>query len=199
MNAHDRLITHRQLSPYSSPWSLTERIGILLWETVWTVLCSWTPKPLNRWRVLWLRLFGASITGHPFVHQRARIQVPWRITLHHRACLGDAAYAYSLGDIEIMEDATVAQQAYLCTGTHQFDDPNRPLQTGKITVGKSAFVGARAFVLPGVTIGRGAVVGACSLVSRDVPDYAVVCGNPAVVLREAAPPAAKTGARDVQS
>ena len=42
--------------------------------------------------------------------------------MRHRACLGERSVAYSLGTIEIMEGATVAQEAYLCTGTHDFSD-----------------------------------------------------------------------------
>jgi putative colanic acid biosynthesis acetyltransferase WcaF len=171
--------TYAQSSPYASPWTTRERIGLLLWSIAWPLLCGWTPKPLNRWRLLWLRLFGAKVHGQPFVHQRARIAQPWRITLHDRACVGDRANLYSLGEIEIHEDATVAQEVYLCTGTHDFASPNRELQTAKITVGAGAFVCARAFVLPGVTIGARAVVGACAVVTRDVPEGARVAGNPA--------------------
>jgi putative colanic acid biosynthesis acetyltransferase WcaF len=78
-----------------------------------------------------------------------------------------------------MSDATVAQEAYLCTGTHDFSNPARPLQTSKILIGKSAFVGARAFVMPGVTIGEKAIVGACSVVTKDVHANTCVAGNPA--------------------
>ena len=51
--------------------------------------------------------------------------------------------------------------------------------TGHVTVGESAFVGAGATVLPGRTIGIGAIVGAGAVVTADVPDYAIVVGNPA--------------------
>jgi putative colanic acid biosynthesis acetyltransferase WcaF len=173
------LKTHSQSSPYASPWSLRERIGMLLWSIGWPLFCAWTPKPLNAWRLLWLRLFGARLFGKPFVHQRARIAIPWHVTLHDRACVGDRANLYSLGEIEIETDATVAQEAYLCTGTHDFASPNRELQTTKITIGAGAFVCARAFVLPGLTIGAGAIVGACAVVTRDVEAGTIVAGNPA--------------------
>jgi len=174
--------THDQSTPYESPWSLRERLGIMLWSGAWLLLCSWTPKPLNPWRLLVLRAFGGKITGVPFVHSRARIQIPWKLRLAHRACLGDRANAYTLGEISIGEGATIAQEAYLCTGTHDFASPALPLQTTPITIGAEAFVGVRALVLPGVNIGARAVIGAAAVVTKDVPANAIVAGIPAKII-----------------
>ena len=178
------LHTYRQASAFDSPWTREEQVRLLLWEYAWQIFCEWTPKPLNPWRLFVLRVFGATLYGNPFVHQRARIQIPWKLTMHDRAALGDRACAYSLGPIEIGARATVAQEAYLCTGTHDFADPTLPLQTAPIHVGEDAFVGARAFVLPGVTIGARAIVGAMSVVTRDVPPDAVAAGNPARIVKQ---------------
>jgi len=158
---------------------LQQRVRMLVWEYAWLLLCQWTPKPLNPWRLVILRLFGATLHGKPFVHQRARITLPWNLIMHDHACLGDRAHAYSLDKIEIHEGATVAQEAYLCTGTHDFSAPALSLQTAPIIVRARAFVGARAFVLPGVTIGEGAVIGACSVVTRDVVAGCRIAGSPA--------------------
>ena len=119
----------------------------------------------------------------PFVHQRARIQIPWHLTLGDRACLGDRANAYSLGPIEIEEGATIAQEAYLCTGTHDFNDPTIPLQTGRIHIKRNAFIGARAMILPDITIGEKAIVGAQSVVTKNVPPSVTVAGNPAAKIQ----------------
>jgi putative colanic acid biosynthesis acetyltransferase WcaF len=73
----------------------------------------------------------------------------------------------------------VAQEAYLCTASHDFHKPAQPLTVSPIVIEQDAFIGARAFVLPGVSIGRGALVGACSVVTRPVPPHATVAGNPA--------------------
>jgi putative colanic acid biosynthesis acetyltransferase WcaF len=176
-------VNPKQDSPFASPWSTSERVMRVLWEFCWFVFCVWTPKPANPWRLFWLGVFDARIEGTPFVHSRARIGVPWNLTLHDRACLGDRANAYSLGKIEIGARATVAQEAYLCTGSHDFTQSEMPLVTAKITVGEDAFIGARAFVLPGVTIGARSVIGACSVVTRDVPPDVFAAGNPCRVLR----------------
>ena len=131
-----------------------------------------------------LKIFGANISGMPFIHSATRIQIPWNLTMKHRACLGDRSNAYSLGKIEILEGATVAQEAYLCTGTHDFKDPNLQLITKPIRIGKNSFVGARAMILPGVFIGEQVIVGAMSVVSKDVPDHEIVAGNPAKKIGE---------------
>jgi len=163
----------------SSPWSINYRLRLFLWASAWTLFCRWTPKPVNYWRIVVLRLFGACIDSGAFIHQRARIAHPWNLTMGSGACLGDRAHAYSLGTIDIQAGATVAQEAYLCTASHDFNQPTQPLTVAPIVIEPDAFVAARAFVLPGVTIGRGAIVGACSVVSRSVPPHATVAGNPA--------------------
>ena len=176
------LHTYHQAHASASPWPLRRRFALLAWDFAWALTCRWTPKPLNPWRLVVLRLFGTTIHGRPFVHQRARIQQPWNLTLHDGACLGDGANAYSLGRIIVHENATIAQEAYLCTGTHDFTQKHLPLQTAPIVVERGAFVGARAFVLPGITLGAYCLVGAMSVVTRDVPPGARVAGNPARVL-----------------
>ena len=102
--------------------------------------------------------------------------------MQHRACLGEYSNAYSLGKIEILQGATVAQEAYLCTGTHDFENLTMQLITEKIIIGKNSFIGARAMILPGVSIGYQAIVGAMSVVSKDVPDHKIVAGNPAKII-----------------
>ena len=106
--------------------------------------------------------------------------------MKHRACLGERANAYSLGKIDIQEGATIAQEAYLCTGSHDFNDPSLQLITKPITIGKNTFIGARAMILPGVSIGNQAIVGAMSVLSKDVPDHQIVAGNPAKKIGERA-------------
>jgi len=183
MPPEKQIVNLEQKSPYDSPWTWNPRFMRMLWEFCWTMFCIWTPKPLNEWRLFWLRVFDAKIDGTPFVHQRARIEIPWNLTLHDRACLGDRTNVYSLGEIEIGARATVAQEVYLSSATHNFHDPAMPLTVAKITIGEDAFIGARAFVLPGVKVGARAVVGACSVVTKDVPDSVIAAGNPCRVIR----------------
>ncbi|AWM42389.1 putative colanic acid biosynthesis acetyltransferase [Gemmata obscuriglobus] len=168
-----------QATAYASPWSLGVRARLALWGLVWLTLFRPTPKPLSFWRVFLLRAFGATVRGTPFVSQSAVVKMPWLLTLEDRACLGPGSEVYNLDRVTLGARCTVAQHAYLCGGTHDFTHPDLPLIVGTIVIGDDAFVGARAFVLPGVRVGAGAVVGACAVVTKDVEPGTVVAGNPA--------------------
>lgn len=172
----------KQNNPYQSPWPWWVQVVLILWRSSWLLFCRWTPKFLNFWRLTILKFFGAQISGTPFVHSSARITIPWHLNIGHRACIGEFANIYSLGPIEIHEGATIAQETYLCTATHDFKDPNFQLLTSKIIVQKDAFIGVRALVMPGITIGEGAIVGAMSVVTKNIPSNETFAGIPAKVL-----------------
>jgi putative colanic acid biosynthesis acetyltransferase WcaF len=179
--------TKSQRSAYVSPWGFRIRVQIVVWSCVWFFLFRPTPKFFNPWRILLLRLFGCRVRGTPFVAASAVVKMPWNLCLEDRACLGPQSEVYNLAPITLGARCTVAQQAYLCGGTHDLSQPTLPLVVGPIEIGEDAFVGARAFILPGLCLGAGAVVGACAVVTRDVPPWTVVAGNPARVVGERAP------------
>lgn len=103
-------------------------------------------------------------------------------------------------DVVIGDNVTVKSGVYIWDGTRVEDDvfigPNATLTNDSmprskqypdsfsgITLKKGASIGANATILPGVTVGESAMVGAGAVVTKDVPDYAVVVGNPAKIIR----------------
>ena len=152
---------------------------MFLWDYTWDLLCAWTPKPLNPWRLLVLRWWGArgawaairastrenpdSLETHP---ARPRLSRRPRQRVQPRARSRSARGPRS------------RRKFNLCAGTHDFTNPALPLQTAPIHVGEDAFIGVRAVVLPGVTVGAGSVIGAGSIVTRDVPPGVIAAGNP---------------------
>jgi putative colanic acid biosynthesis acetyltransferase WcaF len=183
LSIKNRLRTLAQDSAYSSPWPKKVLVSMALWEAAWLLLCRWTPKPLYRWRSVVAKTFGARIDGKVFIASSAHIKMPWNLTLSERACIGNKVEVYNLAPVSIGRRATIAQEVYICAGTHKFDDPNLPLVVGPVDVGADAFVGARAFLSPGVRVGAGAIIGACSVVTRDIPAWTVAAGNPSRVLK----------------
>ncbi|MCB0339188.1 MAG: acyltransferase [Bdellovibrionales bacterium] len=97
----------------------------------------------------------------------------------------------SLTGIEIGESTLVAAYCYIGPGNHQHGDGNTPLiaapmeKKGGVKIGAHCWIGTRATILDGVTIGNGAIIGAHSLVRDDVPEGAIVAGTPARVIKQA--------------
>lgn len=90
--------------------------------------------------------------------------------------------AMARGGITIEDDAQIAGNVSLLSNNH--DPYDRQILLCKpVLIKKGAWIGANAVILPGVCIGKHAIVGAGSVVTKDVPDYAVVVGNPAKVIR----------------
>lgn len=92
----------------------------------------------------------------------------------NRDCCLDAR-----GPIRIGENVSVSPEVMILTASHRFDDPRFPVETREVIIEDHVWIGSRAVVLPGVTLGRGSVVAAGSVVTRDVPPLTIVAGVPA--------------------
>lgn len=88
----------------------------------------------------------------------------------------------SSGEIYIDDYVQLALGATIAANNHDMYD-RQILILKDVHLCKGAWIGANAIILPGVTVGKNAIVGAGSLVTHDVPDYAVVVGNPARQIR----------------
>jgi maltose O-acetyltransferase len=93
----------------------------------------------------------------------------------NRGCLLDGRG----GTIDIGSDTDIAQESYFWTLQHDPNDPDHGVKGGDIVIGRNVWIGARSSVLPGVTIGDGAVVATGSVVTRDVKEKCIVAGVPA--------------------
>lgn len=165
------------------PYRRSEYVGRVLWSLAWP-LFRLSPRPFFGWRRFLLRLFGARIGRNAHVYPSAVIYLPWNLTLGDEAAIAEWALIYNLGPVSIGSQATISHRAHLCAGTHDYMSPALPLLRLPIEIGPRAWVCADAFVGPGTTVGEGAVVGAASVVTKDVQPWMIVVGNPAKVIRE---------------
>jgi putative colanic acid biosynthesis acetyltransferase WcaF len=99
------------------------------------------------------------------------------------AVVANGAELYNLAPIRIGANSVVSQRSYLCTATHDYTRPDFALYSKAITVGERVWIAACVFIAPGVNVGEGAVVGACSVVTKDVPAWTVCAGNPCRVIK----------------
>jgi putative colanic acid biosynthesis acetyltransferase WcaF len=166
-----------------SSYSIRNRAARQVWNIVWLVLFRPTPRPFHAWRRLLLRTFGATIGEKAHVYAGARIWAPWNLTVGREAGIADGADIYNPGPIAIGEYAVISQDAYLCGASHDYTSWDFPLVCAPIVIGARAWIAARAIVQMGVTIGDGCVVGAGSVVTRDMPAWTVCAGIPCRPIR----------------
>lgn len=164
-------------------FSLRHRLVRVVWSLAWTLLASWTPPPLRRWRCLLLRAFGARLAPTANVYASCRIWYPANLEMGDYACLGPRSIVYSMAPVTLGAYALVSQGAQLCAGTHDVEDAHFQLQTRPIRIGARAWIAADAFVGPGVSVGDGAVLGARGCAMRDLNAWTIYTGNPAAPLR----------------
>ncbi len=166
-----------------SSFSFRHRLVRIVWNFVWFVLASWTPPPMHRWRVFLLRLFGGRVHWTAHVYGSTRVWYPPNLEMAEHACLGPRTSCYCMAPIHIGRNAVVSQDACLCAGSHDINDPNFQLIVKPIVLGAGAWVAADAFVGPGVTIGDRAVIGARGVQFKDAESDGVYIGNPARLVK----------------
>ena len=152
----------------------------LLWEICWLLLFRPTPRwCLNRWRCFLLRLFGAKIGRNVRIQGSARIWMPQNIRIGDNSWIDGNVNLYSVDEITIGDNSVISEGAFLCTATHDTSSPGFQLVTHPIAIGNNIWIAARAIVLPGIVVRDGAVIGAGSVVTKDVALSTTVVGNPA--------------------
>lgn len=166
-----------------SPFSLGEQSKRAVWNAVYWCLFASSPRVCHGWRRFLLRLFGAKVSSTAHIYPRVIIWAPWNLEIGELVGVADDVVLYTQARITLADHVTVSQEAFLCTGSHDYSVPQFPLWTAPITIKQNAWVAARAFIHPGVLVGENAVVGACAVVTRNVPAGAVVAGNPASVVK----------------
>jgi putative colanic acid biosynthesis acetyltransferase WcaF len=171
--------------PYTGPsFSLGNRIRRGLWGLAYWILFRPTPGFCRGWRAGVLRAFGAKMAPGAMVRPSARVWAPWNLEMGEHAAVAEGVIVYNMAPVRIGRKATVSQYSHLCAGTHDFESPNFQLYALPIPVGDEAWVCADCFLAPGVTVGEGAVVGARSVVTKDMPPWTVCAGNPCRPIRE---------------
>lgn len=165
---------------HSTPsFSLKNRMARALWQLIWAIFGRLSPRPAHQWRSFLLQLFGANIGKNVHVYPKAIIWAPWNLEIGDESGIGDNVTLYSQGKISIGKRVVISQGSHICTGTHDYTRYEFPLITKDITIGNFVWIAAEAFVHPGVTIADGAVVGARSVVTRNLEGWTIYSGFPA--------------------
>jgi putative colanic acid biosynthesis acetyltransferase WcaF len=184
-NAAEHIPADAAADPYLRPaFSFRDRLRRLNWNICWALLYRTSPRPLHSWRSFLLRLFGAKMGSNCHFYPRSKVWAPWNLICADQVTAGDGAEIYNPAPVTMGSHAILSQDAYVCTATHDYDDPAFPLIAYATNLGAYAWVCARASVAPGVNVEEGAVLGLGSVATRNMDAWTVYAGVPAVKVKE---------------
>lgn len=177
---------YQDLSKFSLPKNFRGRnsIIVVLWWSIQSTLFAISPQPFFKWRVFLLRIFGAKIGKNVRIRSNVKVTYPWKVKIGNNCWIGDNCNLYSLGEITIGNDVALAHQVYLCTGNHNYSKVTFDILAEPIIIEDEVWLPNDVFVGPGVTIGKGCVVGARSTVLKDLPTGMICFGYPAKPIRK---------------
>lgn len=167
-------------------WSNKKKIMYILY----LALASWFPlsahsEVARKWRLFWAKKVVVKC-GENVNFEKGAAFTP-QLSIGNNSGIGIRSAVH--GPVTIGNDVMMGQEVIIYTSRHNDDRIDIPMrQQGMkdvvpVVIGDDVWIGSRVIILPGVTIGKGCIIGAGAVVTRDVPEYSVVGGVPARVLR----------------
>lgn len=141
-----------------------------------------------------------SVGAHTIIRDGARLEVilrpdmaqaPW-LAIGDHVNIEQGVHIICQGQVTIEDNVSITPYCVIADTDHPYNDPDQPPKIGSrlntcadsfVRIGRGSFIGAHSIILPNVDIGCGCVIGAGAVVTRSVPDYSLVVGAPARVVR----------------
>jgi acetyltransferase-like isoleucine patch superfamily enzyme len=157
----------------------------LTWGAVVSFFINWrnyiynhgiTHVPIHWIRVLYLRSFmGIRVGKGSFIHMG--VFLTGKISIGDHSVIGRKCSL--IGDIEIGNNVSITAETYIFTSSHEVNSPDFRCFYTKVVLEDCVWIGARAMILPGVTIQKGAVLGAASVATKSILPFSICVGSPA--------------------
>jgi maltose O-acetyltransferase len=134
-------------------------------------------------RALACRHLFRTCGQHVNIEQGANFYTGWEIEIGDNSSLGISCMVPF--DLKVGKDVMMGPYVIIIGENHQFTNRDLPMRLQgtevypPVIIEDDVWIGARATILPGIKIGKGAIVGACSVITKDIPPYAIFAGNPA--------------------
>lgn len=140
--------------------------------------------PSHFFRLLMYKLGGLKIGKGSKIHIGARFFYPENITIGKGSIIGDNIFLDGRDNLTIGNHVDIASSVMIYNSEHDINSEDFQAIIAPVKIGDYVFIGPRAIILPGVNIGKGAVIAAGAVVTKDVADFAIVGGVPAQVIGE---------------
>ena len=165
--------------PYKDNIPTKSKLERLIWVIFNNLIFQFLYGPyLNNFRIFILKMFGAKIGKGCKISNSSRIWIPKNLVIKDYVAIGPFTDIYNIANITLGNKVTVSQYSYLCTGTHNYMSFSNELITKKIIVEDLVWIAAGAFIGPGVKIGKGSLIGARSVVTKNCDSFRIYAGNP---------------------
>lgn len=142
--------------------------------------------PSHRFRNAVYRSAGVKLPRSSSIHWHARFFSPQGLSIGEHTTIGNDGFFDARDGIAVGSSVNIAAEVRIYTREHDIDAPDFAEIGGPVVIEDYAYIGTRVTILPGVRVGRGAVVASGAVVTKDVPPYTLVGGVPAKVIRERA-------------
>lgn len=182
INYYDRMgkkvalgeVTKKGVARYYSYW-LDSVLLVLSWVT-------WIP--IWSLRKTFFQLAGLKIDPKVHIHTGCRFYQPSGIEIGEDSIVGFGCFLDGRENLKIGKHVDIASEVMIYNSEHDIASEDFAPISAPVVISDYVFIGPRAIILPGVTIGRGAVIGAGAVVTKDIPEFTVVGGVPAIKIGE---------------
>jgi len=163
---------------------ILNRTGTILLEFWLLVLRIVGCIPFHTIRKLFYWLSGIKLPFSSTIHLGANFYHPAGISIGHNTIIGDHCFLDGRSPLIIGNHVDIASQVLIYNNEHDIHSPDFSNSFGSVTINDYVFIGPRAIILPGVTIGRGAVVAAGAVVTKNIPPGEIWGGVPAKLISQ---------------
>lgn len=176
---------NNDLPKYTTKFSIRNRLYRLLWTAVRFIFFRpFISQIFNRWRIFLLKIFGAKIGQNSVVYASANIWMPSNLEIGDRSCIGPNTFIYNPAKIIIGNKVVISQYSYLCGGSHDVNTLSLDFICAPIIIKDFSWVCAKCFIMMGITIETGCIVGATSSLFNSTEPWGVYGGIPAKFIKK---------------
>ena len=132
---------------------------------------------------------NVSIGDFAWLNVKANKNKNFSLKIGKNVYIGSNVQINAWSSVEIENNCLISDRVYISDADHISSNINKPINTqgdrfiGRVLIGEGSWIGINVCILPGVRVGKGAIISANSLVNRDVPDFAIVGGIPARIIK----------------
>ena len=176
--------TGKKLSPAETWNKLSNRIMNVLLEFKVFIIHLLSYFPSHNLRKIIYRLGGMKIGSGSTIHIGVKFYEPKNIIIGQDSIIGEGCVLDGRDELVIGNHVALATDVMIYNSQHDANDENFTAINKPVNIEDYVFVGPRAIILPGVKIGKGAIIAAGAVVTKDVPRFSIVAGIPAEIIGE---------------